>query len=175
MDAEIPKQIRNQLEPGECVLWCDQPKQGFLLRKELWIAIPVLVIWYGMVIFLFMLTESLVPILLLLPSLYVWIYLFFLEPWIRSRTFYNLTNRRISVLWDAQLESISLDRIEEVTLEQSNDGTGTIRFGRESLHAREKGFSLFGPFIFMFERIKDAPHVAAEIRNAQNKLLNSPC
>lgn len=170
-----PKQILDRLEPGERLSWWDQPRQGFMLRAADWFSIPIALFWCGISLFALIKANrsgtwaDLIPPSLLLIGLYMLIGRFFHDAWRRARTFYGLTDRRVLIVRGKQFQSLSLDQIEELSLNESKDGTGSIRFGREPPYFTEDGVSLLGPVVPMLERINEAPRVFAAIREAQNK------
>lgn len=71
-----------------------------------------------------------------LPFVLVGLYLIFgrfiVDARIRARTYYGITNDRIIIvsgLFSQEIKSLPLNKVEDVSLSQHSDGTGTITLG----------------------------------------------
>jgi hypothetical protein len=53
MLSDTSAKFRDELNPGEKLIWSGQPKQGFLLRPADALIIPFSLLWGGLMIFLF--------------------------------------------------------------------------------------------------------------------------
>jgi hypothetical protein len=111
-----------------------------LTSKDVFL-IPMSLVWCGFIVF----WESNVlripnaPIMMvviggvfLLVGLYLIVGRFFVDAWIRAGMNYALTDRRILILRSrpsVKLQSVSLDRLPEATLNETSNGRGSIRFG----------------------------------------------
>lgn len=75
---------------------------------------------------------------------------FFLDAWLRNRTFYALTDRRVLIArsgpW-SNFNAINLDRLPEATLIEAGDGRGTIRFGQAPQYWGANRSGSFGSWI----------------------------
>jgi hypothetical protein len=130
-----------RLLSGEKVVWRGRPRQGFMLTSKDVFLIPMSLVWCGFIVF----WESNVlripnaPIMMvviggvfLLVGLYLIVGRFFVDAWIRAGMNYALTDRRILILRSrpsVKLQSVSLDRLPEATLNETSNGRGSIRFG----------------------------------------------
>jgi hypothetical protein len=138
--------IQPELTSGETIAWASQPKAGVILHKEDWYLIPFSVLWGGFALF----WESGVarfggstkgaaaPLLFQLwgiPFVLIGQYLiwgrFFYMAWLRRRTYYAATNRRLIVLqkgWKRQMASCYIDSVPTLIKEGGSNGTGVLRF-----------------------------------------------
>ena len=75
---------------------------------------------------------------------------FFVDAWLRQSVFYALTDRRVLILRSrpsVSFQSISLDRLPEATVNESSDGSGTIRFGPAALLWNSRSAGGFGAWM----------------------------
>ncbi len=122
VSTEIP--LRKELERGERLLWSGMPRQGFRFRPGDLFVVP------------FRNKGPTIAIIWGLPFVLIGIYLiigrFFLDSYLRSGTFYGVTNRRVVIvngIWTRETKSIDLQRLSEVSLTERPDGSGSIYFG----------------------------------------------
>jgi len=130
-----------RLLDGEKVIWRGRPQQGFMLTSRDAFLIPMSLVWCGFIIFwesnvLRMPNAPTFMVLFggvfLFVGLYLTIGRFFVDAWIRAGVFYALTDRRVLILRSrpsVKLQSVSLDRLPEATLNETSQGRGSIRFG----------------------------------------------
>ena len=172
--------FRDRLLPGEAVLWSDRPGQGIIFAPRDALLIPFSLLWGGFA----MVWETTVlsskapgPFALFgVPFVLVGLFMifgrFFADAWLRSKTAYALTERRILILrrgpWPS-FKAIRLDRLPEATLTESANGRGTIRFGEQAPLWGSRGGS-FGSWIASLDptpqliAIDDARTVFASIQ-----------
>jgi hypothetical protein len=138
--------IQPELTSGETIIWAGQPKAGVIFHKEDWYLIPFSLLWGGFTLF----WESGVsgfggfskgagaPLFFQLwgiPFVLVGQYLiwgrFFYVAWLKRRTYYAATNRRVIVVqngWKRQMASSYIDSVPTVIKESDSNGTGILRF-----------------------------------------------
>ena len=129
-----------RLLDGERILWSGQPAQGLRLTAQDCFLVPFSLLWGGFAVFWeFTVLHSKAPLFpslwgipLVLIGIYMIIGRFFVDAWLRRKTRYAVTSRRIVIArsgaWP-KLTSVSLDRLPDMQLSERPDGTGTIRFG----------------------------------------------
>ena len=135
-----------QLDAGERLLWSGQPRGGIRLRGQDLFLIPFSLVWGGFAIFWETMavtatsrTHSPVAAVFPLfgaPFVIVGIYLifgrFFVDAWMRARTYYGVTNERVIImrgLFSRQTKSLQLRTLTDVSLTERDDGSGRITFG----------------------------------------------
>ncbi len=140
MLASLTERFRNELDPGERLIWSGQPQQGFLLSLSDALMIPFSLIWCGFACFWeYEALNGGAPILFMLwgiPFLLVGLYLIFgrflFDMDRRRRTYYALTNRRaiiISEFFGRNVKSLELSLLPEINIYVRDNGKGTILFG----------------------------------------------
>ena len=171
--------LNSYLMTGEKVAWSGRPKQGLILTPNDRFLVPFSLLWGGFLIF----WEASVlkvhaPLFFVLfgaafalVALYFVVGRFFVDAWIRRDMLYALTDRRVLILRRApsrNLIALSLDRLPECRLFESNDGSGTIRFGTPlSLFVRQGSWAMWTPSIDptpQFLRIDDARSVFDQVQ-----------
>lgn len=173
------------LLPDEQVLWSGQPDPKALLTVADIFLIPFSLLWGGMAIFMFaqVLLESLngthpaplifhlVALFFLLIAIYFIAGRFALKAWVKRRTFYAVTDRRILILSEAlgsRLQAVFIDTLPLVEKSVGRTGRGTVVFGTAPFFTglyRNTGLDLFGGGLRQqvpaFYDIPDAEQVAA--------------
>jgi hypothetical protein len=176
-----PQTLRGRLDAGERLIWWDRPRQGLMLRKVDAFAIPFSLLWAGFAIFWALLAlKSGGPWLFKLSSVgfvligvYVVIGRFFHDAWRRQKLFYGLTDHRILIATPNSCRTLSLDHLNEIALEETGDGRGSIAFGSDPPWARlNTGWPFWttAPAVPTLEGIAEARRVLASIREAQKRL-----
>ena len=189
---DVPEEIRQQLAPGEQLLWHGQPRQGFILRGMDAFMIPFSIVWCGTVLHIFLGAHSrlfashgsflpiLFPVIFLLVGLYFLVGRFFVDIYSRAQTRYALTGERVLIyggLFSRRLNSLSLRNLSEMTLSQKASGEGSIVFGRQQYVYVAQPAGVDGAPVVQppapprFELIPEAGKVHALIRDAQRRLL----
>ncbi len=138
---EVPQDIREMLEPGERILWCDKPMRTPFVRKSIglvfigipWLIFPLIIIEMTSIKILF---EP--PILLFFIFWYgILGFIFFGTPIYSSlawkNIYYVLTNKRIIIrkgLVGIDYDILSLDAVQQVNVNvgfwDRKYGTGTL-------------------------------------------------
>ncbi|MDO9029911.1 MAG: PH domain-containing protein [Hydrogenophaga sp.] len=139
---QVPESIRDELSPGEQVVWSGQPRQGVVVRGSDALAIPFSLLWAGFAVFwLVSAAQSGAPlpfvlfgVPFVLVGLYIVVGRFFVEAKQREKTFYALTPHRVIIasgLFSRKVRSMQLKTLSEISLSERSDGTGTISFGAQ--------------------------------------------
>lgn len=144
---------------GEKVVWSGRPKRGLMLTGRDGFLIPFGLLWGGFAVFwewnvLRMPNAPVVMIVFGVPFVLIGLFMifgrFFVDAWLRQSVFYALTDRRVLILRSrpsVSFQSISLDRLPEATVNESSDGSGTIRFGPAALLWNSRSAGGFGAWM----------------------------
>jgi hypothetical protein len=165
------------LRRDEGVLWAGQPVVGLRFRPADFNLVPISLAAVAYAIFFIETAPTFSePWLNYLRDAWVLIFCvagtagrFFGDAFIRRRTYYAVTNDRILILrrWPwRRFVSLSLTQLPELTLEEEEDGTGTIFFGPRSTLLRGQGPP-------QFRMIDRAGYVCHLIRVTRDQL--KPC
>ena len=180
---QISEEIRSELAAGEQVIWAGQPRQGLTLRGSDVFAIPFNQFFAGFSVFwMYGAASSGAPLPFVLfgvPFVLVGLYLvvgrFFLEAKQRSGTLYAVTSQRVIIrsgIVNRTIKSLPLKNLQDLSLSERSDGTGTITFGAQhpmaSMFGGMPGWpgmdQYLGP---RFDLIPQARSVYESIRKAQ--------
>jgi hypothetical protein len=177
--------FRDELNPGERIIWNGQPQQGLLLRASDIILIPFSLLWGGFAIFWeFSVVSSGAPFFFTLwgvPFVLVGLYIifgrFFLDSYQRSKTYYALTNERaiiISGVFNQTTRSLDIKRLPEINISTNSSGKGTITFGASHSMAWMNsglGFPNMSRYNLAptFELIENAKVVYQQIKSIQRE------
>jgi hypothetical protein len=181
---EQKQQLQSQLAPNEQLLWIGQPRGGIVLRASDAVMIPFSLMWGGFAIFweASVLTAD-APFLFKLwgiPFVVFGLYLIFgrfvVEAKQRSKTYYGVTNERVIVvsgLFSRNVKSLDLRTLNEISLDEKSDGSGTITFGSPPPTYQWLGSTRLPGWaqqsVPAFEMIQNAKSVYETIRSAQRK------
>jgi len=196
MLAEVDAQNRltSELAPGERMLWSGAPDCRRLFYPEDAALVPFSLLWGGFAIFweanalssasardtvLFPLWG--VPFVLV--GLYLIIGRFFLRKWLRRRTLYALTDRRVVSIapsWPRgeRVTSVWLSSYPPVEKTLRADGNGTLWIG--SMPSRERRFAQTGwpgaqaEKAVVFSDIPDAAAVCARLQQLLSDATSAP-
>jgi hypothetical protein len=179
----FPEEIRSELAPGEQVIWSGQPRQGLTLRGSDVFAVPFSLFFAGFSVFWMHgaassgapLSFVLFGVPFVLVGLYLVIGRFFFEAKQRSSTYYALTSQRVIIrsgIVNRSVKSLALKTLQDLSLSERSDGTGTITFGAQhpmaSMFGGMPGWpgmdQYLGP---RFDLVPDARSVYESIRKAQ--------
>jgi len=141
MYAHLEGELARYLESGESLIWSGSPSQGLILRPAAAFLIPFSLMWGGFAIFWeFTVIASGGPFFFMLwgiPFVLVGLYLivgrFFVDARRRAKTIYGLTAKRaiiVSGLMSRSVNSIPLATLNDLTLKERANGSGTITLGR---------------------------------------------
>ena len=143
MDHDVAQRFQPYLAPQERVRWSGRPQQGFALRAADALMIPFSVLWCGFAIFwesAVVLTDApfffkLWGIPFVLVGLYMVAGRFFYDAFLRSNTYYALTDRSALILGGIsgdKLTAVDLRSLQELHLKMGDGGRGTIVFGSDN-------------------------------------------
>jgi hypothetical protein len=172
-----------RLLDGETLVWSGRPGQGLRLTSRDGLLIPFSLMWGGFAVFweaTVMRTSA--PFFFRLwgvPFVLIGLYLiagrFAVDAWVRGKTHYAVTNRRILIARSppfGNFISLNLNRLPDVELQEDATGRGTLRFGPAS---PLWGYRGFGGFAIWTPALDPTPQFIA-IDNAQsvfNQIQNS--
>lgn len=175
--------FRDELNPGERIIWTGRPSQGLILRPADAFLIPFSLLWGGFAIFWESMAVAggapfffvLFGFFFVLVGLYFIAGRFFVDIAQRKKTYYGLTGDRaiiISGLLNQNIKSIYLKNLAEVNLSTRSDGRGTITFGASHPMAwlyAGSGWPIMGRYQMApaFETIPNARAVYKHIRQLQ--------
>jgi hypothetical protein len=175
--------FRDELNPGERILWSGQPQQGLMLRSGDALLIPFSLLWGGFAIFWEMGVMSSgapfffrlwgIPFVVL--GLYIIFGRFFVDMAQRAETYYALTDQRaiiLSGLFSKNVKTLKLQNLPEINISSRRDGRGTITFGASHPMAwlySGSGFPNMGRYNIApsFEAIEDVKTVYQQIKRLQ--------
>jgi Bacterial PH domain len=176
--------IKSQISGSEQILWVGRPRQECFFRTtDAW-GIPFTLLYSGFLAFLsfyFWSNESvwffkLMGVPFLIFGLYLVVGRFFVDFLQRKKTFYGITNERIIIVsgvFSQETKYIDLEGLTETSIEESQNGYGTITFGRDEINDSNNWFYsndndtnvIYAP---KFKHIPNAKNVHEIIRNTQN-------
>jgi len=146
IDPRAAEKIQAELLSGETIYWAGMPNPGKIFHSDDWALIPFSLLWGGFAIFwetgvlgywdntprthpapFFMVLWG-IPFILI-GQYMIW-GRFLVDAWLKRRTYYAASNRRVLILqesWKRKANFFFLEGISEMTRE--GDGTGTIWLG----------------------------------------------
>jgi hypothetical protein len=178
-DAALQQELRAQIEPGERLLWSGYPRQGVILRAQDLFMVPFSLMWGGFAMFWeYSVIQADGPLIMKLwgiPFVLVGLWLifgrFFTDAWLRGRTVYGVTNRRVLIISGfarRQVRSLQLLGLAELNNSENADGSGTITFGAGPAFNAVRGWPMSNQYMTpAFEGIPNVRDVLQTIRNAQ--------
>jgi len=143
---------------GESVLWAGQPQGSVIFHKEDAFLIPFSLLWGGFAIFWEAGVSGLwgshskgswlFGMIWGIPFVVVGQYLiwgrFVYTAWLKRRTYYAVTNRRVVVVqegWKRQVASAYIDSLPSLIKEGGSNGIGMLRFGpAQSMWSNNRGW-----------------------------------
>jgi len=133
-------ELRQELDPGERLLWAGQPRQGLRLQTSDFVMIPASLMWGGFAIawevMAFAIGASIffklwgIPFVLV--GLYIMVGRFFFDARSRARTFYGLTDRSLLLITGGRRRMVrrfDLTQLGPISLQEHGDGSGVLSFG----------------------------------------------
>jgi hypothetical protein len=149
--------IQPELTSSESIVWSGRPNASVVFHKEDFFLIPFSLMWGGFAIF----WEAGVSgyggfknqggswsfgILWGIPFVLIGQYLiwgrFFYAAWLKGRTYYAVTNRRVIVVqegWKRQIASTYIDTLPTLIKEGGSRGIGCLRFAQSQPPAYGRG------------------------------------
>ena len=129
--------LTDRLLRGERIAWSGRPVQGLLLTARDAFLIPFSVLWLGFAVFWTVVASragafALFGLIFVAVGLFVMVGRFVADAWLRQRTVYAVTDRRVLILRTppfSDFTALALDRLVDVGLSERADGNGTVRFG----------------------------------------------
>jgi hypothetical protein len=130
--------IQKELLSGERLLWSGRPRQGIAFHSRDVFMIPFSIFWCGFAIFWTFKATSIgaPPFFLIFGLGFVCVGLYFVfgrfiqDYIIRRKTVYGLTDARILIITGlGKLLTLDLKQLNEISLSENKDKTGTITFG----------------------------------------------
>jgi hypothetical protein len=139
--------VQPELTSGESIVWAGQPKPGVILHKEDVFLVPFSLLWGGFAIF----WEASVlglwgfggknvwsfgvlwGIPFVLAGQYIIWGRFFYAAWLKRRTHYAVTNRRVIVVqngWTRHMASAYIEGLPTIVKQGSSNGMGTLSFAQ---------------------------------------------
>ena len=147
INPESTAAIQPELISGESVLWAGQPNPNVIFHKEDVFLIPFSLLWGGFAIFWeagvsgfggfghHSNDQWLFGMIWGIPFVLVGQYLiwgrFIYAAWLKKRTHYAVTNRRVIVVrdgWRREVASAFIDTLPALIKEGGANGIGTLRF-----------------------------------------------
>jgi hypothetical protein len=133
-------ELRQELDPGERLLWAGQPRQGLRLQTSDFVMIPASLMWGGFAIAWEVMAFAIgAPIFFklwgipfVLVGLYIMVGRFFFDARRRARTFYGLTDRSLLLITGGRRRMVrrfDLTQLGPISLQEHGDGSGVLSFG----------------------------------------------
>jgi hypothetical protein len=164
LDQSATMAIQPELSSGESLMWSGQPKTSVVFHKEDALLIPFSLLWGGFAIFWEAGVLGMVgPVrhghapdffllwgisFVLVGQYLIW-GRFLYVAWLKKRTYYGVTNRRIIIVqdgWNRQMTSAYLDALPAIIKEGGSGGIGILRFGQPPpMWGRNRGFAAWNP------------------------------
>lgn len=180
MSREATTILHKQMGQSETLLWAGRPRQGIMLKGSDVVMLPFSLLWGGFAIFwvysahsqgapLFFLLFGGVFVLI---GLYMIVGRFVYDSWVRSGTYYGLSNQRVLILKTVpttRTRSLNLKGLAEISLMETADGRGTVSFGSTNPFHAMMGMQWpgMGEPTPAFEGIENARDVHDQITSAQ--------
>jgi hypothetical protein len=149
IDPDASLKLQSELNSGESLLWAGRPNFGVIFHSDDWYMVPFSLMWGGFAIFWeagvlgYWGTRNRGPegpgffVLWGIPFIVIGQYMiwgrFLYDGWLKRRTYYGLTSRRVLMLqegWSRKSSSIYVNVIPTIT--RDGGPTGTIWFGPRS-------------------------------------------
>jgi hypothetical protein len=146
IDPQAATKLQSELITNERIYWAGKPNPSVIFHSDDWSAIPFTLVWTGLFVFcegqaLGIWRDSAKPsapntfmVLWGIPFLLIGQYMvwgrFFVDAWLKRRTHYAVTNRRVLILqegWKRKTQFAFLDSIPEISRE--GDEVGTLWLG----------------------------------------------
>lgn len=159
---------RSLLTPGEIIRWRGKPEKGNLFTGQDFFLIPFSIFWCGFAIFweITAITGgapfffALFGVPFVLVGLYLVFGRFLYAAWIRKRTFYVITSKKIIRKRGNRIDTIDGRNLPMMNMVIHKNGNGTIRFGdpRTYYYRGHNGWD-YNHGLFTLENIPDPTRV----------------
>ncbi len=161
----------------ETVRWTGEPPTGLLWRRSDWALVPFSLVWTGFALF----WESMVisagaPLVMMLfgvPFVCIGVYLvagrFAWDANLRARTRYAVTDRAAYIVvsgFRGVVRRYSGSGLDDVGVERSDDGSGTLRFGPDPRTTAQGSRTASFVAQNAFERVRDVDRAYEAVRAA---------
>ena len=146
INPQAAARIQPELMSGENIHWADMPSPAIIFHSDDWTTIPFSLMWTAFCVFweagalgywgkdsrqggpnTFMVLWG-------IPFVVIGNYMlwgrFFMDAWLKRRTYYAVTNRRVLVIQDGWKKKTSMTFLESIpTIEREGAEIGTLWFG----------------------------------------------
>lgn len=167
---------KDYMVDDEYILWRGKPAGGSIFTSQDILMIPFSILWCGFAVFwvvsAFMSGAPAIFCCFGLPFVAVGMYLvfgrFIHTAYMRKRTLYVITNKKIIRKRGAKVDILHLNNLPSMTLTAHKNGNGTIRFGQTySYYSGGQRYTTNSSSLFMLENIPNAVQVQEIISNAK--------
>lgn len=163
------------LMPGESILWKGTPGKGHLFTGHDVFMIPFSIMWCGFAIFweaaALISNAPFVFKFCGIPFVCVGLYMVFgrfvWTAFIRKRTAYVITNKKIIRLRGNKIDILDSKNMPPMHVSVYKDGSGTIRFGQPDYYGRRNNLFDSNSGLFVLEDISDVEKVQQLIHNME--------
>ncbi len=148
IDSCAAMKVQPEMWSGESVHWAGMPNPKIIFHSDDWAAIPSTLIWTGFFVFWEgnalgywgrasrPSRNDLFNTLWGIPFLIVGNYMvwgrFLHDAWLKRRTYYAVTNRRVLILQESWKRRTNWTYLEAIpAIEREGDATGTLWFGKK--------------------------------------------
>lgn len=169
-DLEGYEFCRNYMTDGEYILWKGRPEKGNVFTGQEAVLLPFSVIWLAFSVYWEMTAlqsgASWFLVLWGIPFVGIGIYLlagrFFMTAYLRSRTFYVITNKKIIIRQGNRMRMYEGRNLPSAEIVIHKNGCGTLKFGRmvDARNGYRNGIA------FMIENVADV----AQVQNALDSM-----
>jgi hypothetical protein len=148
IDSRAAIKVQPEMLSGESVYWAAMPNPSVIFHSDDWAVVPFSLLWGGFAIFweagalgywgsgsrgggpsLFMAIWG-VPFVLI-GQYMIW-GRFLYDAWLKRRTYYAITNKRLLIVQDGWSQKTSSMYLEEIpAIEREGAKTGTLWFGKK--------------------------------------------
>lgn len=163
INPEARDAIQPELGPSEEIIWAGKPTTNVIFHKQDLLLIPFTLFWGGFAIYWELSALGIHPftdrrhpngswtfgIIWGVPFVLIGQYMiwgrFIYAAWLKTRTYYAVTNSRLIVFqqsWKKQVVSAYIEALPAVVKEEGRDGFGTLRFENIDSQPRRRGQKL---------------------------------
>jgi hypothetical protein len=166
-------ELRQELDPGERLLWAGQPRQGLRLQTSDFVMIPASLMWGGFAIAWEVMAFAIgAPIFFklwgipfVLVGLYNMVGRFFFDARSRARTFYGLTDRSLLLITDGS-GVLSFGALVTASAVSNPMAQQLIRMAGRNLNGGLPYLEVQEDVRGVYRRVRDAIEAAENARQA---------